>query len=314
MKITRKSTLALACGLAALGFSTLAVAQVTFYENEDFRGRSFAAGNWVNDFRRYGFNDRASSAIVSKGRWQVCEDVGFTGRCVELRPGNYDSLRAMGMNDRISSVRPADAPPPPLAEPVYEYGRRPNERLREVPVTSVRAVVGPPEERCWTEREQVPGSARQPNVGGAIAGALIGGILGHQVGGGVGKDIATAGGAVAGGVIGSRMGGSDSHPTSREVRRCETKPSQTPAYWDVTYIFRGQPHHVQMANEPGRTIAVNGNAAAEPFEGESAASYRKFCVKVCREGQVSSAGKVNGLPVKGSDIKWMLRPAATVEG
>jgi uncharacterized protein YcfJ len=109
------------------------------------------------------------------------------------------------------------------------------------------------------EREQVSAGGRDPNVGGAIAGAVIGGILGHQVGGGVGKDLATAGGVVAGGVIGSRMGGSERAPTSREVRRCETTASQTPAYWDVTYVFRGQPHRVQMRNEPGRTIAVNSN-------------------------------------------------------
>lgn len=263
MKFSRKSALALACGVAALGFSTLAAAQITFYEGEDFRGRSFAASSWVNDFTRYGFNDRASSAIITGGRWEVCEDTRFDGRCVVLRPGNYDSLRAMGMNDRISSVRPAgDARPPgppPQAQPVYEYQRRPNERIRQVPVTSVRAVVGPPEERCWMEREQVSGGGRDPNVGGAIAGAVIGGILGHQVGGGVGKDLATAGGVVAGGVIGSRIGGNDNAPSSREVRRCETRASQTPAYWDVTYIFRGQPHHVQMRNDPGRTITVNGN-------------------------------------------------------
>ena len=265
MKPAMRNHLALACGLAALTVSTLAAAQITFYENEDFRGRSFAASTWVTDFTRYGFNDRASSAIITSGRWEVCEDVRFEGRCAVLRPGNYDSLRAMGMNDRISSVRPAQARVPvpmPTPEPVYEYQRRPSERIREVPVTSVRAVVGAPEERCWVEREQVAGQ-RDPNVGGAIAGALIGGILGHQVGGGVGKDIATAGGVVAGGVIGSRIG-NDNAPATRDVRRCETKPSQTPAYWDVTYIFRGQPHHVQMKNDPGRTISVNGNG--EPRE------------------------------------------------
>lgn len=264
MKLAHKNTLALACGLAALTVTTLAAAQITFYENEDFRGRSFAASTWVTDFTRYGFNDRPSSAIISNGNWEVCEDVRFEGRCAVLRPGNYDSLRAMGMNDRISSVRPAQARVPmPTTEPVYEYQRRPSERIREVPVTSVRAVVGAPEERCWVEREQVAGGQRHPNVGGAIAGALIGGILGHQVGGGVGKDIATAGGVVAGGVIGSRIG-NDNAPATRDVRRCETKPSQIPAYWDVTYIFRGQPHHVQMKNDPGRTISVNGNG--EPRE------------------------------------------------
>ena len=262
MKFSCKRSLVHACALAALSASTLASAQVTFYENEDFRGRSFAASSWVSDFNRYGFNDRASSVIVQSGSWEVCVNVRFEGRCVILQPGNYDSLRALGMNDRISSVRPASAAgqqplPPPPGPQSYEYQRRPDERIHEVPVSSAHAVVGPPEQRCWMEREQVAGARSDPNVGGAVAGALIGGILGHQVGGGFGKDLATAGGAVAGGVIGSNVGRTDNAPTTREVRRCETTASQTPVYWDVTYVFHGQPHHVQMRNDPGRTVAVN---------------------------------------------------------
>jgi hypothetical protein len=42
------------------------------------------------------------------------------------------------------------------------------------------------------------------------------------------------------------------------VRRCEGRPGQAPIYWDVTCIFHGQPHHVQMHNAPGRTMALNG--------------------------------------------------------
>ena len=262
MKFPCKRTIAQACALAAVSVASLASAQITFYESEDFRGRNFAANSWVSDFSRYGFNDRASSAIVHSGRWEVCVDIRFEGRCVVLSPGNYDSLRAMGMNHRISSVRPAGAAdqralPPPEGPQSYEYQRRPNERIREVPVTSAHAVVGAPEERCWMEREQVASTRSEPNVGGAVAGALIGGILGHQVGGGFGKDLATAGGAVAGGVIGSKVGRNDPVPSTREVRRCETTVNQNPAYWDVTYIFHGQPHHVQMRNDPGHTIAVN---------------------------------------------------------
>ncbi len=258
MTTFRKHLLTLACGLAALTVGSQASAQITFYEYDDFRGRSFATSSWVNDFTRYGFNDRASSAIVGSGRWEVCEDQRFEGRCVVLRPGNYDSLRAMGMNDRISSVRPAQAMMGQAQQPEQDYQRRPNERIREVPVTSARAVVGPPEQRCWMEREQVRGG-NEPNVGGALAGALIGGILGHQVGGGAGRDLATAGGAVAGGVIGANIGRNDAPPVAREVRRCETTANTAPAYWDVTYVFHGQPHHVQMRNEPGRTVLVNGN-------------------------------------------------------
>ena len=269
MRLSCNTTLGHACALAALLSANLASAQITFYEDEDFRGRSFAASNWVSDFDRYGFNDRASSAVVRSGRWEVCEHVRFEGRCAVLQPGNYDSLRSMGMDDRISSVRPATPGAqhpalPPQDQQSYEYQRRPSERIREVPVTSARAIVGPPEQRCWVERQQVVGARAEPNVGGAVVGALIGGILGHQVGGGFGNSVATAGGVVAGGVIGSKVGRNDNAAGSRDVRRCENTASQTPAYWDVSYVFKGQPHHVQMRNDPGRTVLVNGNG--EPRE------------------------------------------------
>lgn len=92
---------ALACALLA----GKAAAQVTFYENDGFRGRAFSVDRAVGNFDRFGFNDRASSAVVRAGRWEVCTDAGFRGRCVTLRPGRYPSLNAMGLNDQLSSAR-----------------------------------------------------------------------------------------------------------------------------------------------------------------------------------------------------------------
>ena len=43
------------------------------------------------------------------------------------------------------------------------------------------------------------------------------------------------------------------------MQRCENVASTTPQYWDVTYVFRGVEHHVQMSAAPGPTITVNGN-------------------------------------------------------
>lgn len=257
---------------SALLLSTVAVAaqasaQVTFYERPDFGGRSFTTDQRVGNFDRIGFNDRASSVVVSRERWEVCEDAGFNGRCVVLRPGQYPSLAAMGLNNRVSSVRSvghnarvADdryAPPRPVA--VYDnYRRRPGERLYSANVTQVRAVVGPPEQRCWIEQQQVTTQAA-PNVGGALAGAVIGGILGHQIGGGFGRDIATAGGVVAGAAVGSRAnGGGQAVTTLQPVQRCASVPtSSRPDYWDVTYNFRGLEHRVQMSAPPGATVTVN---------------------------------------------------------
>lgn len=143
-----------------------------------------------------------------------------------------------------------------------DFRRRDRERLFDVPVTSVRAVMGERGQRCWIERENVPTSRGPANMPGAIVGGVIGGILGHQVGGGSGRDIATAGGVVAGAVIGSNVGrgGAFGGQQTQDVQRCTADHSRnTPDYWDVTYNFRGVEHRVQMTEPPGRTITVNGD-------------------------------------------------------
>jgi uncharacterized protein YcfJ len=239
-------------------------AQVTFFEREGFSGRSFATENPVMNLQRAGFNDRASSAVVVGERWEVCNDVRFRGACVVLRPGRYPSLAAMGLNDRISSVRSieandriADNRYAPLPMPAYDSRRRGGERLFEANVTSARAVLATSGQRCWVEREQVPQAQSNTNVPAALAGALIGGILGHQVGGGSGKDIATVGGVIAGAALGANMG-RDNPAATQDVQRCENVPGGAqPAFWDVSYNFRGQDHRAQMTSAPGATITVN---------------------------------------------------------
>ena len=262
------STLKTMLSVVTLAVASQAGAQVSFYEHDGFEGRSFSTAKEIDNFKRLGFNDRASSVVVLNNRWEVCQDAGFSGRCTVLRPGRYPSLAAMGLNDRVSSVRRVnrhthvdDQRYAPVAEPVYDDRRRGNERLYQADVTSVRAVVGTPEQRCWVERQEVPQTQQRggANIPGAIAGALIGGILGHQVGGGRGQDIATAGGAVAGAAVGANIGrGSSEQPAMQDVKRCTSGPEQArPNYWDVTYNFRGQDHRVQMTRAPGPTVTVN---------------------------------------------------------
>ena len=151
------------------------------------------------------------------------------------------------------------------AAPAYDYRRRQNERLYEANVSSVRAVVGPPQQRCWVTREQVDnrGSAGI-NVPGAIIGGAIGGIIGHQIGGGRGQDIATGVGIVGGAVVGANVGrGPDRAVYTQNVQRCENVPTSASLdYWDVTYNFGGYEHRVQMMTPPGTTILVN--AEGEP--------------------------------------------------
>jgi len=265
------SVLRTALAVAGLAFATQAAANITFYEREGFEGRTFTASKQLNNFERAGFNDRASSAVVTRGeRWEVCEDARFKGTCVVLRAGNYPSFRAMGLNDRVSSARIVNrnarvddnryAPAPLVQE---DFRRRGRERIYEAEVTSVRAVLGAPEQRCWVEREEFARERGNANIPAAIAGAVIGGILGHQVGGGRGQDVATAGGVVAGAAIGSNIGRNGERSYGQNVQRCSTVPNQgAPEYYDVTYNFRGKEHRVQMAMAPGRTVRVN--AQGEP--------------------------------------------------
>jgi uncharacterized protein YcfJ len=249
-------------GAAALLLSISASAQITFYENEGFRGRAFTTDEAIPDFRGSGFNDRASSAVIDHGRWEACDAVGFGGHCVVLREGAYGSLAGMGMNDRVSSVRQVNGgghyvdAPDPMPQANYDYRRRPNEQVYEAEVTSVHEVIGESGQHCWVERGEVEQSRGPRNVAGGVIGAVIGGVIGHQFGAGRGNDAATAGGAIAGAVVGSNQG-RESEVRSADVRRCDSDNNAKPEYWDVGYRFHDVDHRVQMTAPPGRTIIVN---------------------------------------------------------
>ena len=101
------NSLKAAMGIVGLVIATQAAAQVTFYSRDGFRGESFTADREIRNMERTGFNDRAQSAVVQGGSWQVCEDARFEGRCAVLRPGESrrrDSRRpAVHGNDRRAS-------------------------------------------------------------------------------------------------------------------------------------------------------------------------------------------------------------------
>lgn len=103
MKHSRKT--ALITGLALGAIATVAAADLSLYGREDFRGREFSVQGSIDNLDNTGFNDRATSAIVRGGPWMVCTDAYFRGHCVTLRPGEYPSLAAMGLDNNISSAR-----------------------------------------------------------------------------------------------------------------------------------------------------------------------------------------------------------------
>ncbi|MBK6567413.1 beta/gamma crystallin family protein [Candidatus Aalborgicola defluviihabitans] len=150
MKTLTKAALAIAVVVAA----AQANAQVTFYENQGFQGRAFTAQTNVADFGRFGFNDRASSVMVTGERWEVCEDVRYLGRCVVLRPGQYSTLGAMGLNDRISSVRA-----------ICHSQRIDERRYAPAPAPAVAQITFYEDERFGGRSLQPPGVSKMPARG-----------------------------------------------------------------------------------------------------------------------------------------------------
>ncbi|MEL6957041.1 MAG: beta/gamma crystallin-related protein [Pseudomonadota bacterium] len=78
---------------------------LVLFEDPGFRGQRFPINGQVNNLRRTGFNDTASSLRVRSGSWLVCTDPDFRGRC-RVFTDDQSAFSRRGLNDRISSVRP----------------------------------------------------------------------------------------------------------------------------------------------------------------------------------------------------------------
>ncbi len=93
-------------GIVSLAAGSAVADKITFYQDDNYRGREFTAEGPVVNFAGIGFNDRVRSAVVHDGRWEICVDAEFKGGCGVLGPGAYPDLGAY--SGRISSVRPID--------------------------------------------------------------------------------------------------------------------------------------------------------------------------------------------------------------
>lgn len=83
--------------------------QIVLFEERRQRGTRVTISGEVSDLRRSGFSDRASSIQLQGGQWEVCENAFFGGRC-EIIDYSVNDLSRLGLNNRISSVRPAILP------------------------------------------------------------------------------------------------------------------------------------------------------------------------------------------------------------
>src|SRR5262245_19051691 len=118
-----RPTLKMLIGVVALTAATYASAEITVYQGDGFRGRGVTSSSGVRDFHNSPLGRLGHSAVVDRGTWQVCDRPNFSGNCVVLQEGSYDSIGDMPLNGGIASVRsvsrnhqyPTIAPP--MAQP-----------------------------------------------------------------------------------------------------------------------------------------------------------------------------------------------------
>lgn len=78
---------------------------LVLHEHADFGGRRLGLDRAVRDLGDRGFNDTASALAIRSGRWELCRHADFGGDCRVYGPGRH--RLDGGMNDEVSSVRPA---------------------------------------------------------------------------------------------------------------------------------------------------------------------------------------------------------------
>lgn len=82
---------------------------LTMYADDNYRGNSYAVNGEIGNLKSANFNDLASSVEVNGGQWQLCSDANFRGNCQTVQRGRYPSLRSIGLNDSVTSVRRVDS-------------------------------------------------------------------------------------------------------------------------------------------------------------------------------------------------------------
>ena len=79
-------------------------ASIVLFDAAGMTGRSYSVNGAISNLDGTGFNDRAQSAIVNSGTWQLCDDSNFQSSCEVLGPGQWSNLG--GVTGRVSSLRP----------------------------------------------------------------------------------------------------------------------------------------------------------------------------------------------------------------
>ena len=87
-----------------IGVPVAAAGAIELYANPGFRGPRVAVNRDIRSLDRRNMDDRVSSLIVNEGRWELCTNRGFEGRCRVFGPGEYPRL-GQRLEDNVNSLR-----------------------------------------------------------------------------------------------------------------------------------------------------------------------------------------------------------------
>ena len=77
---------------------------MTLFSFRDYKGEAMTIRGPAPSLERIGNNETAASIVVREGVWELCTQPQFTGRCIQVQPGEYSSL-GLGPDSRFASVR-----------------------------------------------------------------------------------------------------------------------------------------------------------------------------------------------------------------
>ncbi|MFN3314626.1 MAG: beta/gamma crystallin-related protein [Hyphomonas sp.] len=80
---------------------------ITFFADGNFSGAFVGFDQGEANLSSARFNDVASSIMINRGTWLVCEHADYRGQC-EMLDASVSNLSAIGLNDKITSFRRYD--------------------------------------------------------------------------------------------------------------------------------------------------------------------------------------------------------------
>jgi len=98
-------------GAEAIAKNASQSSDIELFARDDYGGARHLVDVSQADLQPQLMRNQAESAVIANGKWELCSEPQFRGKCVTLGPGKYASLQMYGLAEGAASVRRAVEPP-----------------------------------------------------------------------------------------------------------------------------------------------------------------------------------------------------------